>query len=196
MPMILEGIVTTLNEDRSVNVSPMGPSVDETMATLLLRPFPSSQTYRNLARTREGVFHVIDDVELIARAAVGLLDEVPATEQPSKVTGAVLSSTCRWYEFRVASLDDSGMRIKLECDVIHAGRKRDFFGFNRAKHAVLEAAILATRLHLLPRDEVQLQWDQLRVIVEKTSSDQEHRAFQLLSEYAAEWWQRESSIEL
>ena len=31
---------------------------------------------------------------------------------------------------------------------------REFFGFNRAKHAVLEAAILATRVELLPADEI------------------------------------------
>ena len=50
------------------------------------------------------------------------------------------------------SIDASGERVNIEAEVVHIGRTRDFFGFNRAKHAVVEAAILATRLHLLPLD--------------------------------------------
>jgi hypothetical protein len=72
--MILEGIVTTLNGDRSVNVAPMGPIVDETMQTLLLRPFQTSTTYRNLKRTGCGVLHVTDDVLLLAQAAINRLE--------------------------------------------------------------------------------------------------------------------------
>ena len=48
--MILEGIVTTLNEDDSVNISPMGPLVDETFSRFLLRPYQTSTTYKNLKR--------------------------------------------------------------------------------------------------------------------------------------------------
>ena len=64
MPFILEGIVTTRNEDGTINVAPMGPVVDPAEApritNLLLRPFQTSTTYANLARTRQGVFHVTD----------------------------------------------------------------------------------------------------------------------------------------
>ncbi len=42
---ILEGVITTLNEDRSVNISPMGPIVDPQLKTLVLRPFRTSKTY-------------------------------------------------------------------------------------------------------------------------------------------------------
>ena len=59
----------------------------------------------------------------------------------------------------------------------------DFFGFNRARHAVLEAAILATRGHLLPAVEIQAELARLRPWVDKTGEPAEHRAFQFLSEY-------------
>ena len=60
--LIIEGIVTTLgprheegrNED--VNISPMGPLGTERMDTLLLKPYTSSRTYRNLKRHGEGLF--------------------------------------------------------------------------------------------------------------------------------------------
>ena len=82
--MILEGIVTTHNDDGSVNVAPMGPIVDETMAWLRLRPFQTSVTFHNLRRQRSGVFHVTDDVLLLARAAIGRLDSAPPS-QPADV---------------------------------------------------------------------------------------------------------------
>ena len=68
--MIVEGIVTTLNEDGSPNISPMGPVVDEALTRFRLRPFQTSTTFKNLKRTGEAVFHVVDDVELLAKAAV------------------------------------------------------------------------------------------------------------------------------
>src|SRR6478752_5534400 len=71
--MILEGIVTSLDAGGALNVAPMGPIVDESMSRLRLRPYQSSRTYRNLKATGCGVLHVVDDVLLIARAAIGRL---------------------------------------------------------------------------------------------------------------------------
>src|SRR5437879_1956426 len=147
--MILEGIVTTISPEGAINIAPMGPHVDAGMDHFLLRPFPSAQTYRNLRAHGEGVLHVTDDVLLLAQAAVGTVEPLPPLLRATKVRGFVLADACRWYEFRVASFDTSEQRVRIECEIVHAERLRDFFGFNRAKHAVVEAAILATRLHLL-----------------------------------------------
>ena len=46
--MILEGIVTSLDAGGKLNVAPMGPIVEPDMSRLVLRPFRTSQTYRNL----------------------------------------------------------------------------------------------------------------------------------------------------
>jgi len=181
--LILEGIVTTLNPDRSANISPMGPEIDERQQRLVLKPYQTSTTYQNLKRSGEGVFHVTDDVEMIARAAVGQLDPPPATQKATAVDGVILSGACRWLAFRVRMLDDSQPRTRIECEVVDSGRLRDFFGLNRGKHAVLEAAILATRVHLLPAVEIQAELARLRPWVDKTGGPAEHRAFQFLSEY-------------
>src|SRR5689334_13295637 len=105
--MILEGLVTTLNADGSVNLAPMGPIVDERMDLLVFRPFPTSTTFANLQRIGEGVFHVTDDVELLARAAVGLLATLPEMRPAEAVTGMIIADACRWYAFRVRSIDAS-----------------------------------------------------------------------------------------
>jgi hypothetical protein len=91
--LILEGIVTTISADGAVNISPMGPRVDASFTHLLLRPYQTSTTYRNLKRTGQGVLHVSDDVELIAQAAIGQPDPLPALEPASAVEGKIISST-------------------------------------------------------------------------------------------------------
>jgi hypothetical protein len=179
--MILEGIVTTINEDDSTNISPMGPIVDaSSMDEFQLRPFNTSTTYKNLKRISFGVLHVTDDVVLLAKAAVGKLQPEPKLISTGAGRGRIIADACRWYAFEVVVLDDAAERTTIDCRVVDEGRIRDFFGFNRAKHAVLEAAILATRVHLLPADEIRTQYDKLRVLVEKTAGPAEHEAFAYL----------------
>jgi hypothetical protein len=181
--MILEGIVTTVDDEQTVNVAPMGPIVDESMSWLRLRPFRTSQTYQNLKQNPWGVFHVVDDVLLLAQAAIGQLKTAPETFEATQVDGKVLASACRWYEFQIEEFDDQNERTDLLARVVHTGRIRDVFGFNRAKHAVLEAAILATRVHLLPQTEILDQLKSLRILVEKTAGPNETAAFELLEDY-------------
>lgn len=181
--MILETIVTTINEDGSANVSPMGPSVDEDLQTFVLRPFNTSRTFANLKRTKAGVLHITDDVELFARAAIGKLETLPAFRKAKNIAGNIIENTCRWYEFEVTFIDETGPRMNLNCRTVDAGRHRDFLGFNRAKHAVIEAAILATRLDFLPGPEIAEQFERLQIIVDKTGGQHEKSSFNLLSEF-------------
>lgn len=181
--MILEGIVTSLDQNGELNVAPMGPIVDAQFATLLLRPFRTSRTCRNLKARPYGVFHVVDDVLLLARAAIDQWREPPETFPAEQVAGRVLSGACRWYEFVIDACDDSQERTEMQARVVHAGRLRDFFGFNRARHAVLEGAILATRVHLIPPEKLHEEFERLRVIVNKTAGPREREAFELLERY-------------
>jgi hypothetical protein len=183
--MILEGIVTSVAADGAVNIAPMGPEVDPSAGELshfVLRPFRTAQTYANLKAHGEGVLHVTDDVLLLARAAIGSLDPLPPLLPAAHVRGWVLAGACRYHEFRITSCDDTAMRARFEVVVVHTGRLRDFFGFNRAKHAVVEAAILATRTALLPAEEIAAEYRRLAVLVDKTGGPQEREAFALLQQ--------------
>ena len=132
---IVEGIVTTVDSEGVVNVSPMGPIVDEQFGTFVLRPFQTSTTFR-----------------LIAHTAVGAPSPLPLLDEADKVAGKVIADACRWYEFQIESIDDREERAVLVGRSVCEGRNRDFLGFNRAQHAVLEAEILDTRVAILPRD--------------------------------------------
>jgi hypothetical protein len=183
--MILEGIVTTVSPEGVVNIAPMGPFVDETMRHVLLRPYRSAQTYRNLKAHGEGVLHVTDDVLLLARSALGPLDPLPPLLPAALVRGFVLAESCRYYEFHVRALNDREERTQIEVEVVHMGRQRDFFGFNRAKHAVVEAAILATRTDFLPLEEIEAEYRRLAILVDKTGGQREHEAFAFLTGHVA-----------
>ncbi len=178
--MILESLVTTTDANGMPHVAPMGPRVAGDFSRFTLRPFSTSHTYQNLLQHREGVIHVTDDALLLAQAAIGAIDTMPRTRAADRIRGFVLEDCCRYFEFVVQSIDESTERVTIDVAVVHAGRVRDFFGFNRAKHAVVEAAILATRLHLLPLREIGEEFAKLRVIVGKTGGPEEHAAMDLL----------------
>ncbi|MDZ4689565.1 MAG: DUF447 family protein [Planctomycetaceae bacterium] len=186
--MILEGLVTTLDNSGALNLAPMGPIVAPDLSRFTLRPFQTSRTYQNLKQHPAGVFHVTDDVELIARAALDGLTEWPPTQPAAVVAGRVLADCCRWFEFRVVTLDDSRERTEIVAEVVHTGRVRDFLGFNRAKHAVLEATILATRLHLLPEADVRRDLAWLAIPVQKTAGPQELAAWEFVREAIERWY--------
>ena len=189
--MILEGLVTTTDPAGAMHLAAMGPQVDATAAyghaieQLLLKPFASSQTGSNLLRLPEGVFHVTDDSLLLARVVTGTLTGPPASRPATAVRGWVLDDVCRAYEFKVVATDTSQERLRLEAQVVAVHEGRPFLGFNRARHAVVEGAILVTRLHLLGVDEVRRQLRELAVLVEKTGGPREHEAFGLLEEKVA-----------
>jgi hypothetical protein len=191
--MILEGIVTTLSLEGALNVAPMGPRIDPDlgMARFVLRPFHTSTTYQNLKARGEGVFHVTDDVLLMAQTAIGMAPfPSPATRAADVITGQILNDACRFYEFRVIELDDREERTSIVVETVAQGRLRDFFGFNRAKHAVVEAAILATRADWLPIDELLGEFRKLAIVVDKTGGPRERAAFTLLNRHLRETVER------
>lgn len=178
--MILEGLVTTVDERGEVNLSPMGPRVNSAMERFELFPFQSSRTFANLRRDGEGVLHVTDDVLVLARAAIGVDSPAPEYLPASRVRPPILAEAARWYEFVVESIDDSKPRAVVACRTVARGVGRELFGLNRAQHAVIEAAILATRLGLLPRDKILDELERLAPLVDKTGGPREHLAFALL----------------
>ncbi|MFO7260594.1 MAG: DUF447 family protein [bacterium] len=177
--MIIECILTTMNQDGDVNFAPMGVVWGEDRLTI--RPYRDTTTFRNLVATGQAVVNLIDDVYYFAQGAISspVFPAVPA----EKVRGVVLADACSWREVEVEEADVEAPRARFECRVVHRGFKREFLGFNRARHAVLEAAILATRTRLLPIEEILREYERLQVIVDKTAGPREHEAMAMLTEY-------------
>jgi len=177
--VIIESIVTSMAPDGAINFAPMGVEWGE--ERIVLKPFLETTTFRNVRETRVAVVNLTDDVMLFAQGAIGSpqFPWTPAT----KVGGAVLEAACSWREIEVMSIDDTPPRSRIETRVVYQGLRREFLGFNRARHAVLEAAILATRTHLIPADEIRAEYARLQVIVDKTAGPREREAMAMLTEY-------------
>ena len=188
--VILEGIVTTLSPEDVLNVAPMGPEIDPelNMERFVLRPYRTSTTYANLKARGEGVLHVTDDVLLLAQTAIGTVGRAAAGHAAGRRRRR---GDLAWTPADIMSSGSSSsttMRIERGSSSRPSPRAgiRDFFGFNRAKHAVVEAAILATRTAWLPLEGLLLEFRKLEVLVQKTGGPSEQAAFQLFYEHLRE----------
>jgi hypothetical protein len=181
-PLIVESIVTTMSPEGEVNVAPMG--VEWGDDRIVLKPFLETTTYRNVSAIRSAVVNLIDDVRVFARAAIS--NPQYETEPALVVKGTVLVNCCSWRELEVVTIDSTPPRSRIDMRVVHRGVKREFIGFNRARHAVLEAAIYATRLHLLERGFIESEMRRLQVIVDKTAAPAEREAMDLLTGFVAD----------
>lgn len=186
MPMIRECIVTTLSEEGKVHIAPLGliatrlEPLGEEREGWIIAPFRPSTTLDNLRANPFAVASFTDDVLVFAGCLTGNRDwpTRPATHVP----GVVLEGALAHAELKVEQIEEDEQRPRFYCRVVHQAMHAPFLGFNRAQGAVIEAAILASRLHLLPREKVERELGYLQIAVEKTAGPREHEAWRLLIE--------------
>jgi hypothetical protein len=179
--MILETVTTTLNPDGSVNCAAMGVEWGE--ETIVIKPYRSTRTLRNLRASGAAVVNLTDDILLFTQAALG--DPHPPVRPARAVAGAVLAGACSWREVLVEEIDDGGPRARVRTRIVGRGTGREFLGFNRACGAVLEASILASRVRWLGVQAVTAELDRLQVTVDKTAGAREREAMDLVRRHVA-----------
>jgi uncharacterized protein len=173
---IIETVTTTINPDGTVNCAAMGVEWGDEM--IVIKPYGSTRTLRNLRATGAAVVNLTDDILLFTQAALG--DPQPPTRPTATIDGAVLADACSWREVTVAAIDASGPRARVTTRVVGRGTGREFLGFNRARHAVLEASIIASRARWLPPAEIRAELERLQVLVDKTAGPREREAWELV----------------
>jgi hypothetical protein len=174
--MIVETVTTTINPDGTVNCAAMG--VEWGDDAIVIKPYRSTRTLRNLEARGAAVVNLTDDILLFTQAA--LEDPHPPTRPAEVVDGAVLADACSWREVTVDAIDASGPRARVTTRIVGRGAGREFIGFNRASGAVLEASILASRVRRLPADEIRAELARLAVVVDKTAGPRERAAMDLV----------------
>jgi hypothetical protein len=136
---------------------------------------------RNLRATGAAVVNLTDDLLLFSQAALG--DPHPATRRAASVEGAVLDDACSWREVRVEAIDEGAERARVVTVVVDRGTGREFLGLNRARHAVLEASILASRVRLLAPADIRAELSRLQVLVDKTAGPRERDAMDYVARH-------------
>ena len=167
--MIVETVTTTINPDGTVNCAAMG--VEWGDEEIVIKPYRATRTLRNLEARGAAVVNLTDDILLFTQAA--LEDPQPPTRPAAVVDGAVLADACSWREVTVDGIDAAGPRARVTTRVVGRGSGREFIGFNRASHAVLEASILASRVRRLPAAEIRAELARLAIVVDKTAGPRE-----------------------
>jgi len=191
--MILESIVTTVGVGNRVNIAPMGPLVDEHLTSFRLRPFRGSTTYANLKATGRAAIHVTDDCRIYAQAVMHSLPDDLRTESIASDQWFVLPNVCRYFLVEAVEWYEDDLRADIPCRIISSTELRPFFGFNRAKHAVIEAAILASRTRLLDSEQVLQEISRLQVWVDKTGGMSEREAFAQLHDFIQRAYQQQDT---
>jgi hypothetical protein len=188
--MIQETVVTTCNAAGEAHIAPMGVHLQDNGDVVIL-PFKPSRTLDNLLATGCAVINYCDDVRIIAGCLTGRRDW--PLQPTSTVQGRFLSHALAHSEVQVVAHDDDPIRPRLHCRVVNTVNHQPFQGFNRAQYAVIEAAILLSRLHWLPADKIDSELDYLRIGLEKTAGERELQAWQWLMDAIAQQRQQQVS---
>lgn len=173
--MIQETILITQNSSGVAHIAPMGIHISSAGDEFIILPFRPSTTLNNLLESKTAVINYCDDVRVFAGCLTGRRDWplMPA----EKIDGQVLNCALAHTEVELLRVEDDETRPKLFCKTVHTVTHAPFMGFNRAQYAVLEAAILISRLTMLPLDKIQAEIDYLRIGLEKTAGDRELEAW-------------------
>lgn len=183
MPHIVETIVTTKNAKGEVHIAPLGLIAEG--ANWVLAPFRPSRTLDNLRDVPFAVASHTDDVRVFAGSLTGRKDW--ATRSAEKVDGAVLENAVSHWELAVDRVTEDDLRPRFSCRLVHAASHRPWGGFNRAQAAVLECAVLVSRLKMLPADKIEAELKYLEIAVSKTAGEREQEAWGWLMERIAAW---------
>ncbi|MFG1423379.1 DUF447 domain-containing protein [Roseixanthobacter liquoris] len=182
--MIRETILTTLSADGEPHVAPMGATLIE--GGYLLLPFRPSRTLDNLLARRAGVINLTDEARIFAGCVTGRKRDWP-TVPADVVDGVRLAQTLAYEEFEVTEVADDPQRPRLTCRVVHRASHGIFAGLNRAVAAVVEGAVLVSRLSMLDAEKVEREMAYLSIAVAKTGGPQEREAWQWLCEAVADF---------
>src|SRR5271156_2884923 len=169
MPMIRETIVTTIDAGGRVHVAPLGIIADG--GQWILAPFRPSKTLDNLRAVPFAVANHTDDVRIYAGCLTGRREW--ATVACEETPAPRLKDCLAHISLRVVDVGEDEMRPRFHCEVERLVSHAPFAGFNRAQAAVIEAAILASRLHLLPREKIAREFAAPEIVLGKTAAPNE-----------------------
>jgi hypothetical protein len=176
--MIFETIITSMDATGNVHITPFG--VREQEGFVIISPFKPSTTLENILATKSAVMNLTDDVRVFAGALTKKWRaEVVATQ---KIQGFRLAEALAHKELTLVNIVEDEVRPQLWMQVAHEENHQSFKGFNRAQAAVIELAVLASRLTMLPKEKIMQEKQYLQIAMDKTAGEREWQAWGWLIE--------------
>lgn len=179
--VIFETVVTTLSTEGVAHVAPMGIRYRDDEVVLM--PYRPSTTLDNIAATGHAVLNIVVDTRVFAGSVTGrkVWDTLPA----ERITGVRLACALSHVELRLVSRQDEEQRTVLRLERVHEAVHAPFTGINRAQAAVVEGAVLVSRLNMLPPAKVDSEMAYLQIAIDKTAGPEEREAWDWLREAVA-----------
>jgi hypothetical protein len=142
---------------------------------IVISPYKPSTTLDNILTTKCATMNLTDDVRVFAGA---LTNRQPwQLIQADKILAYRLVDCLVHVELELAEVRDDATRPQLLMKKIAEFNHQSFAGFNRAQAAVIELAVLVSRLHLLPREKIVSEMQYLQVAIDKTAGERELEAW-------------------
>lgn len=189
--MIRETILTSVSASGRVHIAPLGiiAAGEDEAGQWIVAPFRPSTTLANIDETGFAVANYTDDVLVFAGCLTGRKDWplVPLEGCPVPRLAAALAHDV----LRVEHVEEDAVRPRYHCRVVASAAHAPFSGMNRARAAVLELAILASRLPMLPRRKVEDEIAYLQIAVDKTAGPRERQAWDWLMDKVAAFYRDE-----
>lgn len=176
-PMIYETIITSIDSAGKPHVTPFGVRHEGAGddARILISPYKPSTTLNNILTTESAVLNLTDDVRVFAGA---LTNRQPwQLIKAEQVSGVRLTHCLAHVELKLDKVLEDATRPQLFMKKVAEYNHQVFAGFNRAQAAVIELAVLVSRLHLLPREKVQTELAYLQIAIDKTAGQRETEAW-------------------
>jgi len=176
--MIYEIIISSVNSHGDAHVAPFGIQIQAGL--VVISPYKPSVMLENILATNHAVLNITDDVRVFAGALTRR--QAWSLVSAEKIIGYRLVDTLLHQELRLVKVVDDVLRPQLHMEVLHEVQHQPFKGFNRAQAAVIELAVLASRLHLLTKDKVLSEISYLQIAIDKTAGERELQAWRWLTE--------------
>jgi hypothetical protein len=188
--VIYETIISTIDKNSTAHVTPFG--VQKKGELFVIAPFKPSTTLENIVNTQNAVMNLSDDVRIFASAVVRkqVFEMMPAT----KIAGFRLAETLAHHELQLVDIVEDAERPQLLMQSIYQETHRPFEGFNRAQAAVIELAVLTSRLQRLPKEKIVTERAYLQIAIDKTAGERELQAWAWLIEYIDNFYAEQSGL--
>jgi hypothetical protein len=183
--VIYETVVSTVAPDGTPHVAPMGVRYrrTETSSDVILMPFKPSTTLANIVADGHAVLNIVTDTRVFAGSVTGRRSW--PLQPAERIAGMRLACALNHVELALAELQDDPQRPVLRMARVFEAQHAPYIGFNRAQAAVVEGAVLVSRLHMLPAAKVDTEMSYLQIAVDKTAGPEEREAWGWLTEAVA-----------
>ena len=177
--MIIETIISTMSKEKKPQTSPFG--IKKKNKLVLISPYLPSTTHTNMLENKFASISYTDNASIFVECIIK--NQNFLMKKCTSIEAYYVKDSLRHDEVKVVNYIKDDERPTFECEIIHSENHGSFLGINRARNALIEACILATRINLLPKKKILSELEYLENAILKTSGKIEQMSWNKLKKF-------------